>query len=513
MFEFLPVDVVFEIFRYLSPIEILQTFLSLNKRFSSIVMYEYMWHIHIGENRMSLSMFNDFCQNVLRLIGIRVVSLSLTLTNIIGGWSLISSSLKYHKTISLRRRHLINIQPHEFDKLLSNHSIKQLHNLLVDLTENSLFNNQVVEGAYLAKVCSCLPTLTICRLPFDFCRRTRQQLPKYSALSLMTLPKLSDTNHLRTLTIGINTSVFLERLLKCIPFIENLSVGIEDEELPNDNQFDTQTLTVTVDARLLCRLSRISLTCMNAISFYRTIAFLVPVFGQLKHLSLKLDIYAQVPDSVVISGDTIQRLCIDRLNPLATFTLNISAIIKNDIKDKVILNSYLKAPFVNQQQPKVVVHDNVTMNISRDNIFKRTRQMSIEGLDLFLLTDELSMSIFQKNKYLSSLGDCESSVLSLVSWSLTRKIRINDGAFVSAAELKSILQMAYNADTLNIYDTTGTLPRLILRNTDHLGTRIKQQIRSLYMADLTLTFFNAEHFCTNRSYRLRCSSKQIQIWL
>ncbi|CAF4319596.1 unnamed protein product [Rotaria sp. Silwood2] len=495
-FEFLPVDVFFEIFRYLSPIEILQSFSSLNKRFSSIVMYEYMWHIHIGKNRMSLSMFNDFCQNVLRLIGIRVVSLRLTLTNIIGGWSLISSSLKYHKIMSLRRLHLIDIQPHEFDKLLSNHLIKQLHTLLVDLTEDSLFNNQVVEGAYLAKVCSCLPALTICRLPFDFCRRSREQLPKYSAPSLMTLPKLSDTNHLRTLTIGINTSAFLERLLKCIPFIENLSVGIQDEELCNENKFDTQTLAVAVDARFLCRLSRLSLTCMNTISFYRTMALLVSVLGQLRHLSLKLDIDAKLPDSLVISGDTIQRLCIDRLNPLATFTLNIMAIINNDMKDKMILNSYFKAPFANRQRPKVVIHDNFSLNISDHNIFKRTPQMSIEGMDLFLLADELFISIVQKNKYLSSLGDCENSVSSSIPWSLIRKIRINNGAFVSAAELESILRMAYNVDTLKIYDDKGTLPRLILRNTDHLGTRINQQIRSLYMDDFTLTFFNAEHFCT-----------------
>jgi hypothetical protein len=83
-FEFLPDNFLFKIFDYLSPLQILQSFLTLNKRFSSIIIYDYMWHIHIGENRTSLLMFNDFCQNVLRLIGSRVVSLRLTLTNIIG---------------------------------------------------------------------------------------------------------------------------------------------------------------------------------------------------------------------------------------------------------------------------------------------------------------------------------------------------------------------------------------------------------------------------------------------
>jgi hypothetical protein len=44
----------------------------------------------------------------------------------------------------------------------------------------------------------------------------------------MALPNVSDTNHRRTLTIGIHTSRFLERLLSCIPLIQNFSVGISD---------------------------------------------------------------------------------------------------------------------------------------------------------------------------------------------------------------------------------------------------------------------------------------------
>jgi hypothetical protein len=48
----------------------------------------------------------------------RVVSLRITLMNITGGWSLVSSSLKY-KTMSLCRLYLIDIQLHELDKLLS----------------------------------------------------------------------------------------------------------------------------------------------------------------------------------------------------------------------------------------------------------------------------------------------------------------------------------------------------------------------------------------------------------
>jgi hypothetical protein len=151
-FQLLPIDILFEIFGYLSPVDILQSFLSLNRRFSTIVIYKYLWHIHVGGNRMSLSMFNKLCANVLKLIGGRVVSLRITLTNTIGGWSLVSSSLKYHQTILLRRLHLIDIKPHEFDKLLRNRLIAQLHTLIVDVTGFSPFNYQVMEGAYLAKV-------------------------------------------------------------------------------------------------------------------------------------------------------------------------------------------------------------------------------------------------------------------------------------------------------------------------------------------------------------------------
>ena len=151
-FELLPVDIFFEIFDYLCPVDIVQSFLSLNKRFSRIVMYEYLWHIDIGDSTMSFSRFNDFCENVLKFIGSRLVSLRVTLTNTIGGWSLVSSSLKYYQTTLLQRLHLINIEPHEFNNLLRNPSIKQLHTLLVDVTPCNSFNYFEVEGFYLTKV-------------------------------------------------------------------------------------------------------------------------------------------------------------------------------------------------------------------------------------------------------------------------------------------------------------------------------------------------------------------------
>ena len=151
-FQSLATDVLFEIFGYLSPVNILQSFLSINKSLSRIIIYDYLWHIEIGNSTMPLSMFNDICQNILKLIGNRVISLRVILSNTIGGWSLISSSLGYHQTTLLRHLHLIDIKPHEFDKLLRNHLIKQLHTLLVDLTVSNSFIYLTTEGVYLTKV-------------------------------------------------------------------------------------------------------------------------------------------------------------------------------------------------------------------------------------------------------------------------------------------------------------------------------------------------------------------------
>ncbi|CAF1534705.1 unnamed protein product, partial [Rotaria sp. Silwood1] len=75
-FEFIPADIIVEIF---------QSFLLLNKRFARIITDEYLWNIHIGDNIMSLLMFNNLFQNVLKLIGQRIVSLRIRLSHIVGG--------------------------------------------------------------------------------------------------------------------------------------------------------------------------------------------------------------------------------------------------------------------------------------------------------------------------------------------------------------------------------------------------------------------------------------------
>jgi hypothetical protein len=237
-FEVLPNYILSEIFHYLSPTDVFQSFSSLNKRFSSLITHEHLWHIHIGDSKMSLMMFIEHSQNVLKTIGNRVISLRLNLMNTIGGWSIISSSLHYHQTLFLRRLHLIDIKPHEFDKLLCNHFIRQLHTLLVDVTPSNPFNSLKIEGSYLVKVCSRMPLLTICRLPFDYHSKNVNQIEIYSLKSHMILSNLLNTNQLRNLTLGIHSSNFLERLLLCIPLIENLSFGVKDQNIKENDEHD-----------------------------------------------------------------------------------------------------------------------------------------------------------------------------------------------------------------------------------------------------------------------------------
>ena len=112
-------------------------------------------------------------------------------------------------------------------------------------------------------------------------------------------------------------------------------------------------LPTTIDAHLLRYLSRLRIECMNSISFHRIIALLLSVFGQLWHVSLKLEAFTSISDALIISGDIIQQLCIDRLKPLATYNLNIELDVKDDLKHKIIYNSFLDTSFTNRQRPSV----------------------------------------------------------------------------------------------------------------------------------------------------------------
>ncbi|CAF1495481.1 unnamed protein product [Rotaria sp. Silwood1] len=448
---------------------------------------------------MSLLMFNDHCQNVLKLIGNRVVSLRLILTNTIGGWSLISSSLRYHQTTLLQRLHLIDIQPHEFDKLLRNHLIKQLHTLLVDVAPSNPFNSIQVEGVYLVKVCLQLPLLRICRLPFNHDNGNVNQIKNYSLGYQMILSNLLNANDLRTLTIGIHTSRFLERLLLCIPFIENLSVGIQDQYINENDAHEIISMPATIDAHLLRYLSRLFIHCVNRISFHQTIALLSSVFSQLCHLSLKLEAFTLISGPLIISGDIIQQLCIDHLKSMATYNLNLLLYVKDDLEEKIIFNSFLKVPFTHQQRPRVVIQERDNFDLgdmyhrfivytlpyndtilssymfSRD--LEKSCQISVNAIDLFSRVNELVLSGYKKTNRLSDLGNCRSSISSLVPWSLLTKISVDGGDVISSVRLESILRLAYNVHTLQIYDDGGILPRAILFNTDNFGTRVYYQVR------------------------------------
>ena len=57
-----------------------------------------------------------------------------------------------------------------------------------------------------------------------------------------------------------------------------------------------------------------------------------------------------------------------------------------------------------------------------------------------------------------------------------RKITIDECTFICATYLESILRMASNVDTLEILDEREAFSRIILRNIDHLGSRINEQV-------------------------------------
>ncbi|CAF2993278.1 unnamed protein product [Rotaria sp. Silwood2] len=487
-------------------------------------MYEYLWHIHIGSPTMSLFTFNDLCQNVLKLVGTRLVSLRVTLTNAIGGWSLVSSSLKYHQTTLLQRLHLINITPHEFDNLLRNPFIKGLHTLLVDATSSNPFHYFDGEGVYLTKVCSQLPLLTNCRLPFNVYHKGRYDADKYSALSIMNLPSLLNTIHLRSLTIGMNTSRFLKRLISCIPFIENLSVGVKDLAMNQNESFDIVSLPTAVDARLLLYLSRLHINCKDGISFHRAIALLSSVFGQLRHLSLKLETDVVISSPMTISGDIIQELCIDRLNPGAIYNLNLDLHVQYDAKEKIIFSSFLTAPFTNRQRPKVFIQELVSDEVDHychyftvftlpcyerklpTYMFSRALEKScpipIHAVDLFPRANELFLHGYRNENCVLELGNITSSISSLVPWSLLTKISIDNSDVVTIAELESILRMASNVHTLQVWENTGIFRHAIIHNINNLGTLINQQVQTLEMHDVTLTWKKSLDFCKLLSNQL-----------
>ncbi|CAF4346088.1 unnamed protein product [Adineta steineri] len=85
---------------------------------------------------------------------------------------------------------------------------------------------------------------------------------------------------------------------------------------------------------------------MNSLSFYRIITLLSSVLGQLSHFSLKLKGFTSISDPLTISDDIIQQLCIDRLQPMTTYTLNLLLYATDTFEEKRIFNSFFQVPFI-----------------------------------------------------------------------------------------------------------------------------------------------------------------------
>jgi hypothetical protein len=95
------------------------------------------------------------------------------------------------------------------------------------------------------------------------------------------------------------------------------------------------------------------------------IALLSSVFSQICHLSLKLEAYTLISGSLIISGDIIQQLCIDRLRPMATYSLSLLLYVEHDLEEKRIFNSFFKVPFTHRQRPKIFIQEYIDSGISR----------------------------------------------------------------------------------------------------------------------------------------------------
>ena len=114
-------------------------------------------------------------------------------------------------------------------------------------------------------------------------------------------------------------------------------------------------LPTAIDVHRLPYLSRLRINCMNSISFHRIIALLSSVFCQLCRFSLQLKAFTSISDSLIISGDIIQQLCIDRLQPTANYSLNLLLYAANDFEEKLIFNSFFKIQFIHRQRPRVFI--------------------------------------------------------------------------------------------------------------------------------------------------------------
>ncbi|CAF3791537.1 unnamed protein product [Rotaria magnacalcarata] len=311
----------------------------------------------------------------------------------------------------------------------------------VDVTPSNPCNYIEVEEVYLAKVCSQRPHLTNCRLPYNFYDENSYKLNKYSAVSMVTFPNLLNKTHLRRLTIGMHTSRFLERLISCIHFIENLSVGAKDLFMYTNDNVNVNAIPTATTANLV---------------FHRTIALLSSVFGQLSHLSLKLVAFIEISDPIVISGHIIQQLCIDHLKPLAIYNLYLELDVNNDLQETTIYNSFFMVPFSNRQLPRVLIQKRGNYYISHNYHYfiVFTSPCNDTKLPAYLFSRDLEKSCQMSINAVVMFPSAKELFLT-VPWSLLTKMSIDEGDIVTPTELESILRMTYNVHTLNIWEDNG----------------------------------------------------------
>ncbi|CAF4404986.1 unnamed protein product [Rotaria magnacalcarata] len=248
---------------------------------------------------------------------------------------------------------------------------------------------------------------------------------------------------------------------------------------------ESGTLPATIDVHLLQYLSRLRINCLNNISFHRTIALLSSIFSQLCQLSLKLEANTLTFGSSIISGDTIQQLCIDRLKPMATYSLNLLLYIDHKFEEKRIFNSFFQVAMTQRQKTGFLLKNAMVLSC----------QMSTNVTNLFPRANTLSLCGYKKINRLRDLGKSGYSIASLVPWSLLTHIEINHSDVITQHTLESLLRLAYNANTLEIFDDRGILFRTILHTGDNFGTLINQQIKSLDIYDASWALQNVQRFC------------------
>jgi hypothetical protein len=104
-------------------------------------------------------------------------------------------------------------------------------------------------------------------------------------------------------------------------------------------------------------LSSLHINCLNNISFHRIVSLLSSLLNQLNHFSLKLEADTLVYGSMIISGNIIQKLVIDQLRPMTTYSLHLLLYAENDLEEKVIFNSFHRVEFVQREKAKVMIQE------------------------------------------------------------------------------------------------------------------------------------------------------------